>query len=222
MADVLKGEARFCDLDAWVGHELSGCRYGLVLSDGAFNRRFGLAVVAPVTGSRPTPPHRWHIPVGPNCAWAVVRQLRTVATSRLKSRLFTASSCQMNDVDHAISRLLGEPSASADGIHPGGVYRSRIPGLSSGVYDGHVMVLDYSVGNRMAIVMVVSSDRKEGIFTVPFRLDGDERSWFVCANQVRTVSAHRLGEYLGVAGLDVTNRALSVLSSIVISRSPAD
>ena len=81
MAGVLKGEVRPCDFGPWVGHGLSGRRYGLVLSDSAFNRRFGLAIVAPVTGSRPIPPHRWHIPVGSGCAWAVVRQIRTVAGS---------------------------------------------------------------------------------------------------------------------------------------------
>lgn len=215
MADVLKGEVRSCDFGPWEGHELSGLRCGLVLSDGGYNRRFGQAVVAPVTGSRPVPPHRWHIPIGPDCAWAVVKQLRTVAVSRLKGVRFTASLCQMDDVDHAVSRLLGEPPGSADGINSGGVYEARIPGLSAGEYDGFVMVLDYSAGNRMAIVMVVFDGQKDGSFTVPFRLDGDARSWVVCANQVRTVSMCRLGERLGLAGLDVTNRARSIFSSIV-------
>ena len=102
MADILRGEVRRCGFGDEVGHELSGHRYGLVLSDAPFNRRSDLAVVAPVTGSLPVLPHRWHIPVCSEDSWTVVRQLRTVATSRLEGLLCRASIDQMDDVSHLV------------------------------------------------------------------------------------------------------------------------
>lgn len=218
MADILRGEVRWCDFGPWVGHELSGHRYGLVLSDAPFNHRFDATVVAPVTGSLPVLPHRWHIPVCSDGSWAVVRQLRTVAASRLKRLLCTASLDQMEDVSHAVSRWLGEPSpvVGYETVVPGSIYRAQIPGLISGVYESDVLVLDYSPGNCMAVVMVASvGDVGNSVLNVPFQLNGDDRMRVVHAHQMRTISEGRLKQRLGAVSLDVINQVESVFSSIV-------
>lgn len=218
MADILRGEVRRCDFGDEVGHELSGHRYGLVLSDAPFNREFDAAVVAPVTGSLPVLPHRWHIPVCSEDSWAVVRQLRTVAASRLKRLSCTASLEQMEDVSHAVSRWLGEPSpvVGYETVVPGSIYRAQIPGLISGVYESDVLVLDYSPGNCMAVVMVASvGDVGNSVPKVPFQMDGDDKMRVVHAHQMRTISDGRLKQRLGAVSLDVINQVKTVFSRIV-------
>lgn len=218
MADILRGEVRRCDFGDEEGHELSGHRYGLVLSDAPFNRRVDVAVVAPVTGSPPVPPHRWHIPVCSEGSWAVVRQLRTVAGSRLKGLLCTASLDQMEEVSHAVIRWLGEPSPMVDyeTVVPGGIYRAHITEVRSGMYESDVLVLDYSPGNRMAVVMVASvGEVGNSKLKVPFQLDGDDRMRVVHAHQMRTISEGRLKQRLGAVSLDVINQVKTVFSFIV-------
>lgn len=218
MAGILRGEVRRCDFGDAVGHELSGHRYGLVLSDAPFNRRFDAAVVAPVTGSPPVPPHRWHIPVCSDGSWAAVRQLRTVAASRLKKLSCTACLEQMDDVSHAVTRWLGEPSpvVGHGTVVPGGIYRAQIPGLISGVYESDVLVLDYSPGNCMAVVMVASvGEVGNSVLKVPFQMDGDDRMRVVHAHQMRTISEGRLKRRLGAVSLDVINQVKTAFSLVV-------
>lgn len=218
MAGLLRGEVRWCDFGGEVGHELSGRRYGLVLSDAQFNHRFRMAVVAPVTSSRPVPPHRWHIPVGPESAWAVVSQLRSVAVSRLNNSLLgMASSYQMDDVALAVNRLLSRtsPMTGSGSVVPGDVYRARIPGFHPGEYLGYVLVLDYNPGNCMALVMVVSvGEVGNSRLKAPFQLGGDEL-WVALLHQVRTIFGSRLRERLGAVSLDVVKRVKAGFGFIV-------
>ena len=218
MASLLKGEVRWCDFGPWVDHELSGDRYGLVLSDAPFNRRFDVAVVAPVTGSPPVLPHLWHIPVCLEGSWAVVRQLRKVGASRLDGLLCTASLDQMEEVSHAVIRWLGEPSpvVGYETVVPGSIYRAQITGVRSDMYESDVLVLDYSPGNRMVVVMVASvGEVGNSKLKVPFQLDGDDRMRVVHPHQMRTISEGRLKQRLGSVSLDVISQVKTVFSFIV-------
>jgi mRNA interferase MazF len=116
MADPNRGEIWLADLGAGHGHEQSGQRPVLVVSDDAFNAGLaGLVMTVPLTSkvgkSKNIPAHtRIDPPEGGLKAPSVVLcdQLRTISRGRLgKTRWGAVSSATLAEVEKALRVLLG-------------------------------------------------------------------------------------------------------------------
>jgi mRNA interferase MazF len=116
MADPNRGEIWLADLGAGRGHEQSGQRPALVVSDDAFNYGpAGLVMVVPLTSKvRKSKNIPAHIPVAPpegglkTPSVILCDQLRTISKDRLgKAPWGAVSAATLADVETALRILLG-------------------------------------------------------------------------------------------------------------------
>jgi mRNA interferase MazF len=116
MADPNRGEVWLAHLGTGRGHEQSGQRPVLVVSDDAFNQGMaGLVTAAPLTSKvRKSKNIPAHIPVDPpegglkTPSVILCDQLRTISKDRLaKARWGTVSAMTMAEVEKALRVLLG-------------------------------------------------------------------------------------------------------------------
>ena len=111
MAAVLRGEIYWADLDPAQGHEQSGRRPVLVLSEDVFNARSGTVIAMALTSQEPQAgfPLTLEI-VGaglPKRSWVKISQVRTLSVQRLGSRIGTASAEDVAAVLDGLSEILG-------------------------------------------------------------------------------------------------------------------
>jgi mRNA interferase MazF len=116
MPDAFRGEVWLCDLGGTRGHEQSGQRPALILSDDAFNSGpAGLVMVAPLTSrtqkSKSIPAH---VPLAPPEAGLktpsviLCDQLRAISKDRLgKIAWGSVSAATLAEVENAVRLLLG-------------------------------------------------------------------------------------------------------------------
>src|SRR5258705_8054801 len=106
MAQVLRGDIYWADLDPTKGHEQSGLRPVLILSNDLFNQRSGTVIAMALTSE----PQRAGFPLTlqlasaglPKKSWVKISQIRTLSTQRLSHRLGRATA---QEVEDAISGL---------------------------------------------------------------------------------------------------------------------
>ena len=87
MAAVLRGEIRWAELNPTQGHEQSGRRPVIILSQDVFNERSGTIIAIAVT-SQPQQagfPLSLELKTGdlPKRSWAKISQIRTLSTERI-------------------------------------------------------------------------------------------------------------------------------------------
>jgi mRNA interferase MazF len=116
MADPTRGEIWLVDLGVGRGHEQSGRRPALVVSDDAFNSGLaGLVMVVPVTSKTAKSKNiRAHIPIAPpeggltTPSVILCDQLRTVSKDRFgKAAWGTVSAATLARVEATLRFLLG-------------------------------------------------------------------------------------------------------------------
>ena len=87
MADVLRGEIYWANLNPVRGHEQGGRRPVLILSHDVFNQRSGTVIAVAITSQpqRAGYPLTWRVPAGlqGRDAWVKISQVRVLATERL-------------------------------------------------------------------------------------------------------------------------------------------
>jgi mRNA interferase MazF len=111
MADLLRGQIRWADLDPVRGHEQAGHRPVLIISQDVFNERSG-TVIAPALTSQPqragyplTLP--LHAPGLPKRSWVKISQVRTLSVERIGECLATASPEEMAMIVEGLNELIG-------------------------------------------------------------------------------------------------------------------
>ena len=91
MADILRGEVYWADLQPVRGHEQGGTRPVVILSHDLFNARSGTVIALAVTSQpqRAGFPLTWHLPLAtlPKPSWVKISQIRTLSTDRLGARI---------------------------------------------------------------------------------------------------------------------------------------
>ena len=111
MASVLRGEIYWADLDPTLGHEQSGHRPVLILSEDIFNTRSGTVIAVALTSQEPRTGYPLNVEVIgsglPMRTWAKVGQVRTLSTWRLRSRMGSASFEEMSSILDALNEILG-------------------------------------------------------------------------------------------------------------------
>lgn len=111
MARILRGEIRWASLDPARGHEQSGRRPVLILSQDAFNAASGTVIAMALTSrsQRAGFPLTLELTsVGmPKRTWIKIGQVRTLATERIGRRIGVASVEEMDLVLDGLLELVG-------------------------------------------------------------------------------------------------------------------
>jgi len=92
MARVLRGDVFWADLNPGRGHEQTGLRPVVILSQDVFNERSGTVIAMAITSQpqRAGFPITFELPLGmglPKKSWVKISQIRTLSTERLGERI---------------------------------------------------------------------------------------------------------------------------------------
>ena len=111
MAQILRGDIRWADLNPARGHEQAGLRPVLVLSHDVFNERSGTVIAVALTSQ----PQRAGFPLTLELqtvklrkpSWVKISQIRTLAVERVGARLGRASPEQLLKVVEGLNEIIG-------------------------------------------------------------------------------------------------------------------
>jgi len=111
MARVLRGDIVWADLDPTQGHEQSGRRPVLVLSQDVFNERSGTVIACALTSQEPRAGFpltlKLSVPKLPKRSWVKISQIRTLSVKRLGKKLGRASVEQLDEVIEGLNEIVG-------------------------------------------------------------------------------------------------------------------
>ena len=111
MAAILRGDVVWASLDPTQGHEQSGKRPVLVLSQDIFNERSGTVIAIALTSQKPRAGFPLTLELSdsklPKPSWAKISQIRTLSTNRLGAKLGRASTPEMEQVIEGLIELIG-------------------------------------------------------------------------------------------------------------------
>ena len=111
MANVLRGEIRWAELDPTRGNEQQGTRPVLVISHDVFNERSGTVLAMAITSQ----PQRAGFPLtlpmgklGGKEAWLKISQVRVLSTQRLGRKLGKATPEQLAQAIEGLHEIVGD------------------------------------------------------------------------------------------------------------------
>jgi mRNA interferase MazF len=111
MARILRGEIRWANLDAVLGHEQAGQRPVLVLSHDVFNERSGTVIAVALTSQEP----RAGFPLSleshakglPKRSWVKISQVRTLSTERIGRKIARVPAEELIRVLEGLNEIIG-------------------------------------------------------------------------------------------------------------------
>ncbi len=110
MARILRGEVRWANLNPTLGHEQSGMRPVLILSNDVFNERMQIVIAIALTSKQPKFgfPLALEIDSGelPKKSWALMGQIRTLSVERVGKRLGLVSVEQMDQIVEGLNEII--------------------------------------------------------------------------------------------------------------------
>ena len=112
MARILRGDIIWANLDPTIGHEQSGSRPVLILSQDLFNERSGTVVAVAVTSQKPNV----HFPLTyelseqglPKKSWVKISQIHTLSTQRLGKKIGKASVEELETIIDGLNEIVGK------------------------------------------------------------------------------------------------------------------
>lgn len=111
MANLLRGDVYWADLEPVKGHEQSGKRPVLILSHPVFNSKSGTVIAVALTSSEPKVgfPLAFEIKTLdlPKRSWVKVSQVRVLSTLRLSSRLGRVDSKEVDKIVEGLNEIIG-------------------------------------------------------------------------------------------------------------------
>lgn len=111
MARILRGDIYWADLDPTLGHEQSGRRPVIVLSQDIFNERSGTVIAVALTSQPPKAgfPLSLELSVNslPKKSWVKIGQIRTLSTKRLGQKMGKASHDEIETVVDGLNEIIG-------------------------------------------------------------------------------------------------------------------
>lgn len=111
MASILKGKIYWADLDPTVGHEQSGRRPVLILSENTFNARSGTVIAVALTSQEPKAAFPLTLEVIgtslPKRSWVKISQIRTLSVQRLANKIGEATAEEVAKVIEGLNEILG-------------------------------------------------------------------------------------------------------------------
>jgi mRNA interferase MazF len=111
MAAILRGDIVWANLDPTQGHEQSGLRPVLILSQNIFNERSGTVIAVALTSQEPRAGFPLTMELSdtklPKRSWAKISQIRTLSIKRLGAKLGKASTEELEQVVEGLNELIG-------------------------------------------------------------------------------------------------------------------
>jgi mRNA interferase MazF len=110
MAQILRGEVRWAELNPVRGHEQSGHRPVLVLSHDVFNRRSGTVIAMAITSQ----PQAAGFPLTykleekqvPKLFWVKISQIRTLSTQRIGKKIGMVEPEQFEEIIDGFNQIV--------------------------------------------------------------------------------------------------------------------
>lgn len=106
MANILRGEIRWANLDPTKGHEQPGLRPVLILSNDIFNKYSGVVIAMAITSQKQSAGFPLTLELKckdlPKKSWIKISQIRTLSVERIGSKIGQANE---EDVIEAIDGL---------------------------------------------------------------------------------------------------------------------
>lgn len=110
MGQILKGSVIWTDLNPTIGHEQSGIRPVLVISDTYFNENSGTIVALALTSKLPKagyPLTKQILCLNlPKTSWVKISQIRTLSVKRVKGYIGQLSVEELNEILDALFLFL--------------------------------------------------------------------------------------------------------------------
>jgi len=111
MAQILRGEIRWADLNPVRGREQAGLRPVLILSEDVFNERSG-TVIAMAIASQPQRagfPLTLELKSGilPKTSWVKISQIRTLSVERIGKRIGRTPPEELTQVVEGLNEIIG-------------------------------------------------------------------------------------------------------------------
>jgi mRNA interferase MazF len=111
MARILRGDIFWAELDPTRGHEQSGTRPVLILSEEVFNERSGTVIAIAITSQEPRAGFPLTLELNsqklPKQSWAKISQIRTLSVKRLGSELGRISPEELSQIVEGLSEIIG-------------------------------------------------------------------------------------------------------------------
>ena len=111
MARILRGEIRWANLNPTLGHEQSGLRPVLILSNDVFNERMQIVIAIDLTSKEP----RFGFPLAleidsaelPKKSWGLMGQVRTLSAERIGKKLGLVSIEEIDRIIEGLNEIIG-------------------------------------------------------------------------------------------------------------------
>jgi mRNA interferase MazF len=111
MARILRGDIVWANLDPTLGHEQSGSRPVLVLSQNVFNERSGTVIAVALTSQRPSAGFPLTLELSdsrlPKKSWVKISQIRTLSVQRLGKKLGKATPQELAEIIEGLNEIIG-------------------------------------------------------------------------------------------------------------------
>lgn len=111
MARILRGDILWANLDPTLGHEQSGLRPVLVLSQNVFNDRSGTVIAVALTSQQPNAGFPLTLelsdPSLPKKSWVKISQIRTLSVQRLGKKLGKGTPEELEDIIEGLNEIIG-------------------------------------------------------------------------------------------------------------------
>ncbi|MCK9264913.1 MAG: type II toxin-antitoxin system PemK/MazF family toxin [Deltaproteobacteria bacterium] len=110
MAEILRGEIRWADLNPTIRHEQAGIRPVLILSHDVFNERSGTVIAVAITSK----PQRAGFPLTleiasdklPKQSWVKISQIRTLSVERIGKNITRLSPEELDQVIEGLNEII--------------------------------------------------------------------------------------------------------------------
>lgn len=111
MARILRGDIRWANLNPTRGHEQSGRRPVLILSQDIFNKRSGTVIAMALTSQ----PQNAQFPLTYSLeadqlrkpSWVKISQIRTLSVERIGKKVGTVEPEQLADIVDGLNQIIG-------------------------------------------------------------------------------------------------------------------
>ena len=204
MAQVTTGFIYECEGHSQEGHELAAEHPVIVVGRQSLIDNQGIAIVVPLTSTRPDHPVHWAVDIEETDSRAYVRHVRSVHISKVGRLLGAATADEIDSIKDGLARELqydNHERATALGreVRPGSLWSASIPNARGLSYEGELLVLTSDQSTGLAIALAVDPEpRSDPRQSMPVTLEDPEGVAFAITYQVRSVSvADRLTGYRG-------------------------
>lgn len=111
MARILRGDIVWADLDPTRGHEQSGQRPVLILSEDIFNERSGTVIAVALTSQPPRAGFPLTLELTgiklPKKSWVKISQVRTLSVLRLGKKIARVAPEELETIVEGLNELIG-------------------------------------------------------------------------------------------------------------------